>query len=224
MLNYRVVICALAVSALLILSACKSKPDTFSSPRKPNQAQSVSSNHPESSDEQSCRVFVQKFYDWQISQMVGGFCSHSLKGTSATQQAIDIEEEECRVASAYRNAEKLDLKQVLSPRLQHYLDRLEAVQAKEQDAGLDFDPFLNTQDPSPKFVVDSVRINRNRCDAIVHGYDQGEQREEVMPELSKASGHWIIENFHYAIDQNDRRPTANDDLIHMIREYIGEVK
>ncbi len=152
------------------------------------------------------------------------FCSHSLKGPHASQEAIDAQEEECRIASAYRNAEKLSLDQVLTPRLQHYLKQEEAVQAKEKDAGLDFDPYLNTQDPSPKFVVDDVHVNGNRCDAIVHGYDQGAQREEVMPELSKTEDRWIIENFHYKFDYNDGKPARGDDLIHLIRQYVGEVK
>jgi hypothetical protein len=186
--------------------------------------QFVNSKAPESPDEKSCRAFVQNFYDWRISLIVDMFCSNSLKGTHASQEAINSQEEECRVASAYRNTVKLSLDQVLSPKLLHYLEREEAVQAKEEDAGLDFDPYLNTQDPSPKFVVDSVRIDSNHCDAIVHGYDQGEKREEVMPKLSETNGRWIIEDFHYKFNQNDGKPPQNDDLIHMIREYIGELK
>ena len=82
---------------------------------------------------------------------------------------------------------------------------------------------MNTQDSSPKFVVNNVRIGGKRCDAIVHGYDQGEQREQVMPELSKINGRRTIADFRYKFDQNEVKPYQNDDLIYMIREYIGEV-
>jgi hypothetical protein len=152
------------------------------------------------------------------------FCSNSLKGTRADQEAIDRQQAECRIASAYRNTEKLSINRVLSPKLKHYLDREEAIQAKEEDPGLDFDPYLNTQDPSPMFLVDTVRVNGDRCDATVHGYDQGERREEVMPELSKKSGRWIFENFHYKIDYNNGKPPQDDDLILMLRQYVGEEK
>jgi hypothetical protein len=225
MLNYRVVACALVISTVSGLSACKSKPHATSSEQKPNQVQLASSKAPELSDEKSCQDFVQKFYDWRVSLLGDLFCSHSLKGTLASEEEIHEQEEECRVASAYRNAEKLSLNQVLSPKLVHYLKREDAEQAKEEDAGLDFDPYLNTQDPSPKFVVDSVNVKGNRCDAVVHGYDiLGKQREKVMPELSKTNGRWTIENFHYEYDGKDGNPPLNNDLIHMIREYVGEVK
>lgn len=224
MLHHGVTPCAFVLCTLLGLSACKPKPHASSSEQISNQVQAVPSPA-ESQDEKSCRVVVQKFYDWRVSLNVDMFCSNSLKGTRASQEAINNQEEECRTASAYRNAEKLRLDKVLSKKLLHYLKREEAVQANnEEDPGLDFDPYLNTQDPSPRFVVDAVHVNGTRCDAIVHGYDQGKQREEVMPELSKAGGDWVIENFHYKIDNNDGKPAQNDDLIDMIKAYIGEVK
>jgi len=207
------------------MAACKPKPHAALSEQKSNQVRGVNPKAPDSPDEISCRVFVQRFYDWRVSLNVDMFCSNSLKGSRASQEAIDAQEEECRIASLYRHAEKLSPNKVLSRKLLHYQHREEAVQAKDvEDPGLDFDPYLNTQDPSPRFVVDDVRVNGNRCDAIVHGYDGGKQREEVMPELSKAGDGWVIENFHYKIDYNDGKPPQNDDLIHMIREYIGEVK
>jgi hypothetical protein len=230
MLNQRVLACAIVVSAVLGLSACKSKPHAVLSGLKPNQMQFANAKAPESPDEKSCWVFVQKFYDWRVFLTFNEFCTASKRvnasnGALKNNQAVkDIEQRECKVAFAYRNAERLNLNQVLRPKLLRYFEREETVQAKEEDPGLDFDPYLNTQDPSPKFVVDNVRVNGNRCDAIVHGYDQGEQREEVMPQLSKTNGHWIIANFHYKFDQGDGKPPQNYDLIHMIREYLGELK
>ncbi|WP_348263309.1 DUF3828 domain-containing protein [Telmatobacter sp. DSM 110680] len=213
------------MGTVLDMAACKSKPHAALSEQKSSQAHSVNSKAPDSPDEKSCRVLAQRFYDCRVSLNVDMFCSNSLKGSRASEEAIKAQEEECRIASLYRNAEKLNLNKVLSQKLLHYQQREDAVQAKDpEDPGLDFDPYLNTQDPSPRFVVDDVRVDGNRCDAIVHGYDEGKQREEVMPELSKAGNSWVIENFHYKIDYNDGKPPQNDDLIHMIREYIREVK
>lgn len=219
MTGYKAAAYAVLLSTALDISACRSKHGVPPVETKP--ANNVSSTKPESPDEKSCHAFVQKFYDWQISQLIGMFCQHALKGSNASQEAIDSEEEQCRVASAYRSAAKLNLHRVLSPELQRYLNQEEAIQAKEEDAGLDFDPFLNTQDPSPQFIVDRVHVSGNRCDAVVHGYDSGKQREEVMPELSRSSGRWVIVNFHYKVDLGDGKPPFDDDLIHMLREYIG---
>ncbi len=175
-------------------------------------------------DEATCRAFVQKFYDWRVSLLIDMFCPNPLKGTAADQEAIRTADEECKAVSTYRNAEKLSLDQVLSPKLLQYLKREEAMQKKEGDAGLDFDPYLNTQDPSPKYVVGSIRVKDAHCDAVVHGYDQGgRQRDEIMPELAKISGRWYFENFHYHFESEPGQPAQNDDLVHMIREYLGDI-
>ena len=223
MVSSKALALAVVLGTVLNLSACRRNPPSASSEPKPDQIQPASKNGSESPDQKSCRAFVQKFYDWRVSLLIDTFCPNPLKGTAADQEAISRADEECTVVSSYRNAEKLNPSRVLSPRLQHYLKR-EAQAQGPDDPGLDFDPYLNTQDPSPRYLVDSVRVDGNRCDAVVHGYDEGQQREEVMPELFRANGRWLIENFHYKFNYNDGKPPQDDDLIHMIREYIGEVK
>jgi len=213
--------------AVLAISSCrKAHPAAENTVQKQAKAAQTVPVRALSKDEQSCKEFVQKFYNWQVSLLVDDlFCRDSLKGTRASQEAIQEDEEECKVASAFRNAEKLSIEKEVSPKILHYLKLEEDEQKKEEDPGLDFDPYLNTQDPSPKFVVDSVQVNNNRCDALVHGYDiRGQKREEIMPELSKKNGDWIIENFHYKFDMNDGKPPQDDNLIHMLREYLGEEK
>jgi len=216
-----------AVLAMMAISSCRK-----TSPAKENTGQQQAKAPQtvpvgvQSKEEQSCQEFVQKFYDWRVSLLVDGlFCRDTLKGTNASQEAIQEDEEECKVASAYRNAEKLSIEKELSPKLQHYLKLEEERQKKEEDPGLDFDPYLNTQDPSPKFVADGVHVSGNSCNALVHGYDlRGQKREEIMPELSRTNGGWIIENFHYKFDMHDGKPPQDDNLIHMLREYLGEEK
>jgi hypothetical protein len=212
--------------AMLAMTSCRREsPVAKNTAHQQASAAKAEPLHVQSKEEQSCQEFVQKFYDWRVSLLVDGlFCRDTLKGTNASQEAIKENEEECKVASAYRNAEKLNLQKELSPKLLHYLKMEEDVQKKEEDPGLDFDPYLNTQDPSPKFLVNSVYVSGNRCDALVHGYDRGQQHEEIMPELSRTNGGWVIENFHYRFDMHDGKPPQDDNLIHMLREYLGKEK
>ena len=224
MFESKAVLYALVFSTVVSLVSSTAQPETLLPTQTPDQTQAARSTVNESSDEKSCRIFVQKFYDWRVSLLVNTFCSNSLKGTDATQEAISAQEGQCRVASAYHDAEKMSLDRVLSPKLLDYVKQEEDVQTKEDDVGLDFDFYLNTQDPSPKFIVDGVRIQGDHCWATVHGYDQGEQREEVTPELSKTNGRWTIDNFHYKFQLNEGKPPQNDDLIHIIRRYLGEEK
>lgn len=63
--------------------------------------------------------------------------------------------------------------------------------------GLDFDPFLNSQDPSPKFKVTNAKVQGTKCSAEVHGITDGVSNEEVHPELSFVNGNWKFVNFRY---------------------------
>jgi hypothetical protein len=117
--NYRVVTCALVVGTVLDMAACKPKPHAALSEQKSNQVHGVNPKAPDSPDEKSCRVFVQRFYDWRVSLNVDMFCSNSLKGSRASQEAIEAQEEECGIASLNRHAEKLGLNKVLSRKLLH---------------------------------------------------------------------------------------------------------
>lgn len=218
MIQCKVLVSVLIVSLVTGLMGCRPKPSETA--QKPAALKTVDTKNSAMNEDESCRAFVQKFYDWRISQILDLFCAHTLRGTSATQESIDAEEAECRTASAYRNAEQLKATEVLSPALRHYLEMEKREQTKNADAGLDFDPYLNSQDPSPKYVVDHVQVQGNRCDAVVHGSDQGARREEVMPELSRQNGQWMIENFHYKYDLNDGKGMRDNDLIQMIKDYL----
>jgi hypothetical protein len=123
--------------------------------------------------EESCRQFVQRFYDWYVPIAVKGH----------TGPASDI-------ALRRRSA-------VFAPDLYRRLKRESEIEAKSDDAGLDFDPFLNSQDPSPQFRVIKVDLKANVCLAEVNGFLQGKKAEEVTPELTFSEGEWMFVNFHY---------------------------
>jgi hypothetical protein len=133
--------------------------------------------------EQSCRNFVQEFYNWYVAQ--------------------EIAHEKSRTAGPPSNEVLRFRPQVLSPELAQALQEETTAQARATDARsvLDFDPFLNSQDPSPKFVVASVALKDGRCRAVVNGIAQGKKQERVMPELILAGESWVFVNFHYGRSQ-----------------------
>ena len=126
--------------------------------------------------ESSCRKFVQAFYDWYVPHLIHG------QGNSAYETVL-------------RRKTKLftsDLHAKL-------VDDFEA-SAKNPDevVGLDFDPFLNSQDPSEKFVVRNVVLKDHTCFASVRGVQSGKWMERVTPQLVMQSESWQFADFHYA--------------------------
>ncbi|MGO9434537.1 MAG: hypothetical protein ACLP00_09590 [Terracidiphilus sp.] len=89
--------------------------------------------------------------------------------------------------------------QVLSPELLGLLkDDLAASRSNSEEiVGLDWDPFLATQDPSPKFEVENVSLKAGHCFAVVNGIEHGKRQESVSPELVQSGETWIFVNFHY---------------------------
>jgi Protein of unknown function (DUF3828) len=130
-------------------------------------------------NEQSCRDFVQQFYNWYLSRV-----ELHLKSRLAGPPSKDV--------LRFRP-------QVLSTELAQALKVDIEAQAKVKDdlVGLDFDPFLNSQDTSSKYEVASVRIRNGQCNAVVNGIEGGKKQEQVMPELTASGAAWVFVNFHY---------------------------
>ena len=78
-------------------------------------------------------------------------------------------------------------------------DAAASAKVKDEIVGLDFDPFLNTQDPSPRYVLGNVTAKDDKCSAEIFGVTGGKREKDVsvLPELAFTNGHWIFENFHY---------------------------
>jgi hypothetical protein len=91
---------------------------------------------------------------------------------------------------------KADFDEPLSRALR---DDIEA-QAKATDeiVGLDFDPFLNSQDPAERYEVVSFEKKGGKYDVTVYEVRDGKRSEQpiVIPELTY-NGHWRFVNFHY---------------------------
>lgn len=142
---------------------------------------------------QGCRAFVQGFYDWYLER--DAECDQSKR---------------CRTPSDY----VLGLKpKVLDSKLLTMLRQDSEAQAKADEiVGLDFDPFFNSQDPSPKFQVQIATVKGDRCRAMVRGLRDGSQEEAVEPEAIWTEGRWVFVNFRY-YEQGFRKLEETGDLL-----------
>jgi len=142
----------------------------------------------------SCRSFVQNFYDWYLPKAMKGqyesVIFHSRKTT------------------------------FFAPPLLHALreDYLAQAKVKGEIVGLDEDPFLNSQDFSERFAVQNVVLRNGSCFAEVRGISSGKEMEYVEPELTRRKGHWIFVTFYY--DRSGKNPT--DDLVSILRSLKAE--
>jgi hypothetical protein len=150
---------------------------------------------PTGDDEQSCRAFVQKFYDWYWNQ------------SSGTANEMSHEDDE---VPALKPA-------VLSPELIRLLKRDEA-QAKASGtyAYLDFDPFLNSQDPDGKYNVVRVTVKGGVCRAKL-------SQRGIVAEVRRSGPSWVFSNFYYYSfysEDGRKKGTLDDDLIHTLNDPI----
>lgn len=125
----------------------------------------------------ACRQVAQGFYDWYVP--------------------IALKEEE---ASASDIALR-DKPSVFSPELVRALNEDSQAQQKADGdlVGLDFDPFLNSQDPAQHYVLRNVTVKGDKCMVEVHSEVTGRTspKPDVVAELSLKSGRWLFVNFHY---------------------------
>jgi hypothetical protein len=100
---------------------------------------------------------------------------------------------------------------VLSRQLVKLIKKDRECNKKEQGiCNLDFDPFLNSQDPRGKYLVNGVALTNARCMATI------ENGHEVA-ELVKAGLSWEFVNFHYSfLSEDGKKMSPDDDLVHIL--------
>jgi hypothetical protein len=143
--------------------------------------------------EKSCREFVQKFYDWYVPQAL------DLKVTNAPGLALKT--------YAY----------VFTPELVKLLQEDSDAQAKHpgEIVGLNFDPFLSSQDPSDQFVARSIIRKGGSYLVEVNGISSSGRKEKIIAEVVRKKDRWLFQNFHYP---NFEKDTAKDaDLITILK-------
>lgn len=83
--------------------------------------------------------------------------------------------------------------------------------ASGEIVGLDFDPFLNTQDPCEHYEVGEVIQKEQIYRAQIFGVCSGKKNEkpDVIAQVERQSGHWIFVNFDYPNLQKEYPDSAN---------------
>ncbi len=122
------------------------------------------------------RDFVQSFYDWYVPLAQGE------NSVTASDLALKYQ------TSAF------------SPELYQALKEDSEAQAKATEiVGLDFDPFLNTQDPCEHYEVGKIARKGEIYKIDVHSVCSGKKSKEpaVVPEVMRKNGRWVFMNFVY---------------------------
>jgi hypothetical protein len=86
-----------------------------------------------------------------------------------------------------------------------------SAQAKCKElVGLDFDPFLYTQEPSGHYKVGAIRQlgKTYRADVFPAENDKESRKPDVIAEFEKREEHWVFVDFHYP---------SGSDLITVLR-------
>ena len=134
------------------------------------------------------RDFVQKFYDAYVPQALAE------RTTPASDFAID------HLSASFDGGLLAALKEDA------------AAQAKSTDGivGLDFDPFLNSQDPAERYKVGTATQEGAKYLVPVYPVMAGKRSQEpaVIAELAYENGRWLFMNFRYP---------GNDDLLTVLK-------
>ena len=101
------------------------------------------------------------------------------------------------------------------------LEQVEAKEKAKKDAGLDFDPIVNSQspgDPGDSYVVGKVAHKGEACTVELYGVFSRKKTGKplVMPELKIKHDRWIFTNFHYPNGTSKQ----NDNLLTLIPNYL----
>ncbi len=139
--------------------------------------------------------FVKQFYAWYVPRLL-------------TDNSIP----------AYELALK-HKKDIFTPILFNALRDDFAASAKVSDeiVGLDFDPFLNTQDPCKRYEVGNTIQKGDSYWIEVYGICSGKRskKPDVWPEVVRTNGRWQFANFHY--EHEAKAYPDSDDLMGILK-------
>ncbi len=131
-------------------------------------------------DLSSCRHFAQTFYRWYVP--------FTQKDLNRAASDIALEHKASAFAPALFRALKADSDAQR--------------RAKGEIVGIDFDPFVGSQDPAEHYETRKIMLKDDRCFVEVWRNSPNDNsaksdKPDVIAELSHRRGHWQFENFHY---------------------------
>jgi hypothetical protein len=197
--SYALFRCCLCAAIVAIpTTSCRKTPPVQVAAVLPKEQPQLSQDRVPGPDEESCRVFVQKFYDWYSNQFA---------------DKADNPKFDRRNLHSYGDPLRRQ-PPVLSPELIRLIKRDDArAKAAGGIANLDFDPYLNSQDPEGKYEVTRVTVNGNLCRAKL-------SQRDVVAEAKRDGPDWVFSNFYYSFYSEDRRKkeAPDDDLVHILSQ------
>ena len=133
-----------------------------------------------------CKAYVQKFFDYYVRE-----------ASKDSKESADIRA---------INNKQFAFSQELQTQLK--ADDAAAVKSPGEIVGLDFDPFLNSQEQPAHCQAEKVTHTGDRYLVAVYSTLDGkkETKPNVTPELQLKNGQWTFVNFHYGksnIPQNE---------------------
>ena len=180
----------LLLAAVQVQSACGQTPretSNASASAAPSSTASASAETAMRMDEDA-RRFVQEFFDWYVA--------YSARATGAAWDSVEVERPG-----------------VLGGDLVRALRGDAAGRAGREGevAGLDFDPFLNAQDPCDRYEARAVETSGDALHVSVHGTcaDARQEGPDVVAVVVRREGRWQISNFIY--------PEGKADLLDVLQ-------
>ena len=147
----------------------------------------------------TCLAFVQEFYGWYVPKV-----------RATTLDSMDAALKGRRTA--------------FSRQLLKGLQDVDDDARRNQEAGLDFDWILNSQDPGdpgdPGYLVRNSSLNANVCRVEVSRQRPDGEAEKIVPDLEFEDGRWVFTNFHYP----DSPYPQSENLLGMISTYLKSAR
>jgi len=161
------------------------------------QAAAPQAPPPPTPDTASCHRFVQTFYNWYVP--VAQKVTKEPPSNLALRQKGDA----------------------FTANLLHALrvDADASAHAKGDLVGLDFDPFLNSQDVDPHYDVRAATWRNNKCSVEIWSPSTSDpadksRKPDVIADVTLEQGHWKFQNFRY--------PESNIDLVTLLANLRQE--
>jgi hypothetical protein len=150
------------------------------------------------SPSESCGKFVQQFYDWYLAREKASMNDKNQE--SAFEAALSEK------AAWFRP----ELLQALKD------DLAASNKSPDEVVGLDFDPFLNSQEEIEHCVVGEVHRKGDRYLVDVFCILEGKKspKPDVVPELALENGKWVFVNFHYG----ESDTPVNENLLSILQQ------
>jgi hypothetical protein len=152
-----------------------------------------------SPEEQSCKAFVQNFYDFYWNRF------------AERANHLDFDRHQLPKVETVLNRKP----PVLSPELTQLLaDNQKKKLATHQRGNLDFDPFWGNENAQGMYIVVRLLVTGDRCKASIP------QGDEIV-ELQKSGSSWLFVNFYYcfaAYDSTVGRQCPDSDLVQILKQ------